>query len=369
VTVELTLSDTQELLAQTAAAFVGRECPPERVRQLEATDDAHDPMLWRALADLGWCALALPGEHGGLDQGLLEVAVLAEQLGRGPVPSPLLTSTVLAALPIAWAGSNDQRERFLPALASGELIGTLALIEPGMADAWSALAVAGAHRLSGTKLVVPWASVADLCLVATTDGLWLVEPVAGSVQIARHDAFAGDPLYAVTFVDAAAEPLGGTEHPAGRDVLLRALDGAAIAHLAYAVGAAERCLELALRHATEREQFGRPIGAFQAVAHRCVEMRADIDACRYLAFQAAWALDRDRDTQDRDSALPVSAALTFAGDAIRRVFLNAHQVHGAIGFSTEHDLHLLTRRLKAFEVMFCASTRHRDELATAMGLR
>lgn len=366
---DLSLSETQEMLAQTAAAFVARECPRDRVRQLEASDNLHDPTLWRAMADLGWCALPLPGEHGGLDQGLLEMAVLAEQLGRGPLPSPLLTSTVLAALPIAWAGTDDQRGRFLPALASGELIGTLALIEPGMADAWSESTVAGAHRLSATLLVVPWANVAGLYVVATSSGLWLVEPVAANVQVARHDAFAGDPLYAVTFVDAPAEPLGGIEHPAGRDVLLRALDGGAIAHLAYAVGAAECALDLTLRHATDREQFGRPIGAFQAVAHRCVEMRADIDACRYLAFQAAWALDRDRDAQGSDTALPVSAALTFAGDAMRRVFLNAHQVHGAIGFSTEHDLHLLTRRLKAFEVMYAGAARHRDELANAMGLQ
>ena len=361
---DLTLSDDQKLLAETAAAFVSRECPPALVRDIEATSDLHDPALWRSIVALDWCALALPAEHGGLDQGLVEVAVLADQLGRGPVPSPLLSSITSAALPIARAGSAEQRSRLLPGLASGERIGTLALVDPGMTDPWDTVTMQGGARLSGTKLVVPWAGVADVLVVATGQGLFLVEPADGGVQIERHDAFAGEPLYAVTLDDAAAEPLGGPARPAGRDVLVRALDGTAIAQLAYAVGAAERCLELALRHASEREQFGRPIGSFQAVAHRCVDMRADIDACRYLALQAAWALDHDQ-----SAMLPVAAALTFAADAVRRIFLNAHQVHGAIGFSTEHDLHLLTRRLKAFEVTYCSAARSREQLATAMGLQ
>src|SRR5438128_3875851 len=123
---DLTLSEDQDLLAQTAASFVTRECPPDRVRALEATPDVHDPGLWRAMVELDWCGLALPVEHGGAGQGLLEVAVLADQLGRGPVPSPLFASTTLAALPIARAGSDEQRGRLLPALASGGRIGTLA---------------------------------------------------------------------------------------------------------------------------------------------------------------------------------------------------------------------------------------------------
>ena len=360
---DLTLSDEQEMLARTAAAFVTRECPPERVRSIEATGDWHDAGLWAEMAELGWCALALAVEHGGAGRGLLEVAVLAEQLGRGPLPSPLLASTTLVALPIAWAGSDDQRARLLPSLATGERIGTLALVEPGMADSWGDVTTEGATRMSGRKMVVPWAGVADLIVVAAADGPWLVEPASGGVRGERHDAFAGDPLYTIELDDAPAERLGGAERAVGFGVTRRALDTAAVAQLAYAVGAAERCIELSVQHASERVQFGRPIGAFQAVAHRCVEMRADVDACRYLAYQAAWAIDRGRDTM-----LPVTAALSYAADAIRRVFLHAHQVHGALGFSAEHDLHLFTRRLEAFAVTYAAAGCHRERLATAMGL-
>lgn len=366
---DLTLTDEQAMLTEAAAAFVTRECPPERTRRIEATDHCFDADLWSAMAELGWCALALPVEYGGTGQGLFEVALLAEQLGRGPLPSPLLVSTTLAALPLAWAGTEDQRARLLPALASGARVGTLALAEPNMADLWCEVSTAGRDRLSGVKLVVPWAGVCDVLIVATANGPWLVETTGGAAHTARHDAFTGDPLYAMTFEDAPAEPLGAPDDPAVLDVIGRCLDATGIVQLAYAVGAAETCLTLSVNHACERTQFGRPIGAFQAVAHRCVDMRADIDACRYLAYQAAWAIDRWRDRPGHDAALPVTAALSYATDALRRVFLHAHQVHGASGFSTEHDLHLFTRRLEAFDISYASAARHRDRLATAMGLR
>jgi len=362
--VDLTWSDEQEMLADAAAAFVRRECPPERVRAIEASDGGHDQPLWDAMAELGWCGLALPVEHGGSGRGVLEVTVLAEQLGRGAVPSPLLDSTALAALPIAWAGSDAQRARLLPALAAGRSIGTLAVLEPGMTDAWGDVSVPGGTRISGQKLLVPWAHVADVLLVASSSGLYLLEAARTAWDSVSHDAFAGEPLFAVTLLDACTEPLGSPERPAGPETTHRVLDTAAVVRLAYAVGAAEACLDLAVRHASQRVQFGRPIGTFQAVAHRCVDMRVEIDACRYLAFQAAWSLERE----DRAAPLEVTAALTYARGALRRVFLDAHQVHGASGFSTESDLHLFTRRLTEFEITFASSRRHPDLLATAMGL-
>lgn len=362
---DLTLTAEQSMLAEIAAAFVARECPPQRVRRIEATDDCFDPDLWAAMREVGWCGLALPVEYDGTGQGLFEIALLAEQLGRGPLPSPLLVSTTLAALPLVWAGSDEQRSRWLPALANGTKIGTLALVEPNLADLWREVETEGRALLTGVKLLVPWAGVADLVIVATTIGPWLIETTDAVPRCQRHDAFSGDPLYAVTFDEVPAEPLGGSRRPAGADVIRRGLDAAAIVQLAYAVGASESCLALSVDHARERTQFGRPIGAFQAVAHRCVDMRADIDACRYLAYQAAWAIDRGR---DRDATVPVTAALSYAADALRRVFLNAHQVHGAAGFSTEHDLHLFTRHLEAFDISFASAAIHRDRLAAAMGL-
>ncbi|MEX2268508.1 MAG: acyl-CoA dehydrogenase family protein [Acidimicrobiia bacterium] len=347
----LELSAEQRLLAETARAFVDRH----------GTDaSAVDP--WPTMVGAGWSGLLIPEDQGGAGGGMVDVALVCEALGRGPVSSPLIASGVLAALPVLWLGSAEQRERWLPGLAAGATVGTLALLEPGMRDEWDAPRIAGAASLSGMKVLVPWAVGADVMVVVTADGLRLLEVADETVRVDAHDTLDGEPTGLVMFDGATAEPLGGTAD--AKDVLDRVLDHAAIAELAFAVGAAERALDLSVQHAKDRTQFGRPIGSFQAVAHRCADMRADVDACRYLAYQAAWALDRDPAT----AVLAVTAAKSYANDAIRRVFLNAHQVHGAIGFSTEHDLHTFTRRAKAFELTHGSTARHRDRLATAMGL-
>jgi alkylation response protein AidB-like acyl-CoA dehydrogenase len=360
---DLSLDDEQRMLAETARAFVDRSCPPEVARALDA--GAPEPQLWPIIAGAGWPGLVIPEAHEGAGRGMAEVVVVCEQLGRGPVPTPLVATTALAALPILWLGTDEQRRRWLPGLARGTSVGTLALLEPGMRDEWDAVRIPAAPRVSGTKILVPWAAAATLMVVATAAGLRIVEPASPAVRASVHDSLGGDPLSRVVFDDADSEPLGRADD--GRATLDRALDHAAIAQLACAVGAAERALELSVQHAKDRHQFGRPIGSFQAVAHRCADMRADIDACRYLAYRAAWALDRGDGGADA-AAAAVAAAKAYANDAMRRIFRNAHQVHGAIGFSTEYDLHLFTRRAKAFELSYGGGARHRERLADAMGL-
>lgn len=343
----LELTPEQRLLAETARAFTERH-------------GGDDP--WLAMAAAGWCGLLVPEELGGSGAGMTELALVCEALGRGPVSSPLIASSVLAALPALWLGNEAQRARWLPEVAGGARIATMALLEPGMRDEWDVLRVVGGERLSGTKVLVPWGATAGLIVVATADGLWLVEPEPDTTQSEEHDALGGEPLVTLTFDGAIAESLGTAGD--ARQTLDRVLDHAVVAHLAYAVGLADRALALSVQHAKDRHQFGQPIGAFQAVAHRCADMRADVDACRYLAYRGAWALDCDPAT----AGAAVAAAKSYGNDAIRRVFLHAHQVHGAIGFSTEHDLHHFTRRAKTFELTCGSTARHRDRLATAMGL-
>ncbi len=358
---DLTLSDEQRMLAEVARSFVERSCSIETVRELEADPVGFRPELWQAMAALGWAGLVVPEGQGGAGRGMLDLVVLCEQLGRGGVATPLLTSTTLATLPLLWAGSAEQQRRWLPALAAGTAIGTLAVLEPGMHDEWDDLRLGGVGPLRGTKVLVPWAGVADLMVVATADGLRLIEAQRGGIRCERHQALGADPLYTVTLDGADAEPLDGPEPPGA--ALPRALDHAAVATLGYAVGAASRALDMSVQYAAERHQFGRPIGSFQAVAHRCVDIRADLDACRLLAQQAAWALDRGGSAE-----LEVAAAKAYANEAMRRIFMHAHQVHGAIGFSLECDLQLFTRRAKAFELSYGSTARARQRLATAMGL-
>jgi alkylation response protein AidB-like acyl-CoA dehydrogenase len=333
------------------------------VRQIAEDPSGFDPDLWRDMTALGWAGLLLPERHGGAGQGVLELAVLAEGLGTGPVSSPLVASTALAALPIAWAGTDEQRDTWLPALAAGAAVGTMAIMEPSAQDEWAPPGMDGRALLSGTKVLVPWAGVADVLLVASAAGLHLVEPGRGGVRIERHDDLRAEPLFAVELADAPATPLGDGNGERHATVLRAALDVAATAQLAFGLGAASRALDLTVRHACQRHQFGRPIGSFQTVAHRCVDMRTDLDASLYLTYRAAWALD-----QGRPSDLEVAAAKAYGNDALRRIFGHAHQVHGALGFSTEHDLHLFTRFGKAVELSYGATGRHLDRVAAVMGL-
>lgn len=356
---DLTLSEEQQMLADAAAAFVEHHRPTAGEHGFR---EAIDGGLWPAMAELGWTAIVEPHVDGSC-ANLVELGVVCEALGAGPLLSPLVTSTLLAALPIVALGNPDQRARWLPAIASGEAIGTFALLDPGSHDEWAVPTMGGGPTLTGTKLLVPWADRADVVVVATADGLHLVDPDDDRCVVTRHDDL-GEPMFSLRFDSVEAEALGGSASAVPVPLVVqRVLERAAVVELAYAVGCAERALALTLEHATQRHQFGRPIGSFQAVSHRCVDMRTDIDACRALTHQALWTLEH-RD----DSELEVAAALSYGKAAMRRIMVNAHQVHGAIGFSTEHPLHLFSRRAKAFELRYGTVGGHLGRVADAIGL-
>ncbi len=368
---DLSPTDEQRMLGETARAFLAEHSPTSVVRELERSAMGFSQDHWHEVARLGWTGLLLPERYGGSERALLDLTVLCEEIGRALFASPLVASTVSAALPVLWDGTEEQRRRWLPGIADGSLDATLALLEPGARDEWHDPALelrsdSGAPELSGTKILVPFAGSAGLLLATARSErgvpvLVAVAPRDGEVECRRMRVAGGEPLYEVTFRKARGAFIGA---PGGiRRTIDRALDHAALAGLAAMVGAAERVLEMTVSHAKSREQFGRPIGEFQAVAHRCVDMRSDIDACRYLAYQAAWSLDAGE-----DSELAVGAAKAYGNEALRRIFANAHQVHGAIGFSAEHDLQLFTRRSKAFELSFGSAARHRERVARAMGL-
>jgi alkylation response protein AidB-like acyl-CoA dehydrogenase len=387
--VDLTLSEEQQELVGAARRMLAERWPTSRVRAAEASGDGHDPEGWAQMGALGWPGLVLPEEVGGSGRGMVELALVCEQLGRAAVSCPLLYSVTLVALPLLWAAPEALRRRWLAALADGSAVGTLAHLEPGAGgDEWAppglALAESGSGRwrLAGSKHLVAFASVADVLLVSARLGekgtvLVAVERGPGTAST-RQRTLGGDPLYRVDFdvevgeedlvvgdprhPQAAAAPRGAGS-PDASGVLRLALDHAAVAATAYAAGLAARVLEMSVAHACDRRQFGRPIGAFQAVAHRCAEMRAAVDAVRLLALQGAWALD-----QGAEAELEPAAAKAYAGQAVREVFVHAHQVHGAVGFSMEHDLQLFTRRAKAFELSFGPAARHLERVAKAMGL-
>ena len=276
-------------------------------------------------------------------------------MGRVLVPSPFVPSCVLAPLLLMAVGDR----RLLPGIAAGELVATIALVEPGWRDEWGrATLESNGGVLTGTKQLVPFAATADVLLVVAGDSTLVAVERRDGVTCRRQETLGGDHQYEVTFAAARGDVLGSVA-----SMLDTARLHAAVGALAYGLGAAERALEITVDYAKTRVQFGRPIGSFQAVAHRCADMRSDIDAVRYLVYQAAWSL-----AAGRSSELEVGAAKAYGNEALRRIFMHAHQVHGAIGFSTEHDLQLFTRRAKAMELSWGSAASHRDRVARAMGL-
>ena len=319
------LNDDQRDIQRTARELLGSRATPERVREhAEAarTDDA----LWSELSELGWPGIAIAEEHGGQGLGAVELAILCEELGRSVAPVPFLGS-VLAATLIEHAGSDEQRSRWLGGLASGELrgaVGDTAELVPGGAGADVIVLVSGgeARLVEGTA----------------------AEPVA-SIDPTRPAARVPDD--------------GGDPLPGATASLAPALDRALVAVAAELVGVCDRALEMTVAYVKERKQFGTPVGAYQAVSHRCAQMLLDTEAARAAVSFAAWAADADPARLGEAAAMAKAAA----SDAGREVTAAAIQLHGGIGFTWEADVHWLYKRAQLDAALLGGAGRHRAALA------
>jgi len=363
------LSKPQKLLKDSARDFLTRECKLERVRELMETDTAHDDKLWQSIADQGWTGLIIPEEHGGLGLGLVELAVVAEEMGRACLPGAFL-STLFAAALIARAGSPRQRSKFLEPIAMGEIKATVALLEPS-ADWDTGIVRLEAERndsnfrLSGRKLFVPDAAIADLliCVARDGDGLALlpVERGAEGLSVKATPSMDGTrKLYEVTFADVrvAKADVFGADGDA-RSALGQAIEVATVALCAEMVGGMQWVLDTTVEYAKTRQQFGRAIGSFQAVQHQCADMLLMTESARSATYYAAWALTAG----DPSASVAVSMAKAYCSDAYREVGNRGIQVHGGIGFTWEHDLQLYYKRSKSSETLFGDAAFHRERIA------
>jgi alkylation response protein AidB-like acyl-CoA dehydrogenase len=330
------LTDDQRAIQRTARDFLADAYKPEEVRRLAYdTPRGFEDEGWARICELGWPALLVAEEHGGLGLGVVELAVVQEELGAALAPSPFL-STVAAAALIGEAGSHEQREHWLPALAAGEARGTVAtLTEDG---GWTA---------------VPDADGADVVVVRDGEEGWAL-----AAQTRAEAVEALDPTRRLWRLraDGGLDPLPGNAARAG-DVI-------AVALAAESVGVAQRAMDMAVGYAKEREQFGRPIGAYQAVSHACAQMLLEVEGARSTVLYAAWALDHEPESG------PLSAAMAkaYASDAGWRVPAASLQVHGGIGFTWEHDLHLWLKRGKANAYLWGDAREHRARVAALIGL-
>ncbi|MBX7223989.1 MAG: acyl-CoA/acyl-ACP dehydrogenase [Blastocatellia bacterium] len=366
---EFDLNEDQKVFRDTTRKLLKKECPAERVRRLMETDTAQDAQLWHLMAEQGWLGLTLPEDFGGLGQGLVELAVIAEEMGRVCLPGGFLSAIFAGAL-VAEAGNSRQKAAYLEKMASGDLKGTVALLE-AEAD-WNPSAVRLAVErngedfvVSGKKLFVPDAQTADVIFCVVRDGeslaLLPVAKDAAGVKVTAMPALdATRKLYQVEFENVAipqAEALGADGNP--ERALRRAIEVATVTLCAEMVGGMQWVLETAVEYAKTRHQFGKPIGSFQAVQHQCADMLLLTESSRSATLFAAWALTVD----DPKAAAAVSIAKAYCSDAFREVCHRGVQVHGGIGFTWEYDLQLYVKRSKASEILFGDATFHREQVA------
>ena len=375
---DFAFSEEQEMLRTAARTLLAKTSPSAVVRKLMETPDAYDPGLWKKLAEQGWTALGIPEEYGGFGT-FLDLIVVLEETGRVLLPGPFFETMGMAVPAILEAGTEAQKKEALTAIASGEARATLALTEPS--GRWDAEGVTlTAQRsgdgwsLNGTKLFVPGAGVADYTVVAArTRGsgeegitLFLVKgrPTGMSVK-ALSTLDMTHKWYEVKFdnVQLGNDALMG-EPDKGWQPLRRALDWATAGICAEMVGGAQKVLEDSVEYAKTRQQFGKPIGIYQAVSHKLADMLLEVESAKSVTYYAAWTVDADAP----DRALACSIAKAYTSDAFRHATGNGIQVHGGIGFTWEHDMHLYFKRSKASEVTLGDATYHRELVAEALDL-
>lgn len=377
---DIGFSEEQELLRDTARKFLDSECPTPFVRRMMATEAAVTPEFWGQLAANGWLGINYPEADGGSGLGLIDLVVLMEEVGRAVMPGPFPATVLLGGAAIAAAGSASQRREWLPRIAAGEAKATLAASEPNAR--WDAAGITlaareerGGFTLSGSKMFVPDAHLADVLVIAarSRDGstledgisLFLVPKNAPGLAVTLLPSVDETRKLCEVRLDNVALPaaaLLGELHQ-GWAPLSRVVDHAAVALSAEMCGAAQRVLEMTVDYAKMRVAFGKPIGSYQGVKHKCADMLIEIENAKSLTYYAAWAVDEG----EPDAAMAVSMAKAAASDAGRKVCAAGIQLHGGIGMTWEHDLQLYLKRAKADEVAFGDATWHRERIARLMG--
>ena len=349
------LSESQQILKDTARKFFAGESPIAAVRKAMETDTAHDAALWTKLAEQGFTGIITPEEYGGMGLGKVELALLMEEAGYALLPGPFFSTVALAGSVINACGTPEQKKKYLQRIAAGQARATLALVEAaGSWDPDGLKISAAGGKLNGTKLFVTDAAVADFIVVVARDGVFAVEAKASGLHIEPMKGMdLGRKIYAVEFKNTPAEKLGDAGGLSG------ALNVATVALCAEMTGGMQRTLELTVAYAKTRKQFGKPIGIFQAVQHLCADMYLETESSRSATYYAAWALEENVP----DAAAAVSVAKIYASDASRNVGNHGIQVHGGMGFTWENDIHLYYRRAKASETMLGDAAFHRERIA------
>ncbi len=369
------LSEDQEMLRSLARDFLTKECPKAKVRELENDEKGYDPRMWQKMAELGWLGLVFPENYGGTGGTFLDLVLLMEEIGKNILPGPFFSTTV-CALPILEYGNEWQKAKFLPQVANGTAIWALAVIETlGGYKASEIKASArvgdGHYIIEGTKLFVPNANVANHLLVAARTSedaegvaMFIVDANSAGVEVEVIPTIAQDKQCQVTF-NRVEVPEGNVlgDVGGGWDIVEFILDRAAILKCAEVSGGCQAVVEMTNAYAKDRVQFDKPIGSFQAIQHRLVDMFVNAEGLQYLVYQAAWEI-----STGFPSRLHTSLVKAKAGEVYQRTCLDAIKIHGATGFTKEHDVGLYFRRVKASEFAMGDSDLWEERVAAELGL-
>jgi alkylation response protein AidB-like acyl-CoA dehydrogenase len=369
----LAFNEEQEELRRMVRRFLEEKSPETEVRRLMATSEGYDPAVWKQMAgQLGLQSLAIPEAYGGAGYGHVELMVVFEEMGAALLCAPFFSTVALAANALLTSDDEAAKERYLPGIASGETIATLALTEDS--GRWSlddveleATERGGSWTLSGVKSFVLDGATASLLLVVarTSSGLSLFAVDADASGLSREPLMTMDQTRKQARIELSTSPatLIGLEGGA-QATIAKTLQLAAVALAAEQVGGAQRCLDDAVEYAKNRIQFGRPIGSFQAIKHKCADMLLEVESAKSAAYYAGWAAAEDSDE------LPAVASLTksYCSEAYFHAASENIQIHGGIGFTWEHHAHLYFKRAKSSELLLGDPAFHRELLAQQLGI-
>jgi alkylation response protein AidB-like acyl-CoA dehydrogenase len=377
--VNFAFSEEQEELRRAVRQFLESKSPETEVRRLMETTEGYDPAVWKQMGqELMLQGLAIPEEYGGQGFTFIELGIVLEEMGRVLLCAPYFSSVVLAANAILAAGTDAEKQALLPGIASGDTIAALAFTEPS--GKWDAAGitmeakenVGGEFRLSGEKMFVLDGFTADtIVVVARLEGTTGTDGISFFTVAGDAEGLTRTPLQTMDttrkqakleFDNVVASPLGSTQD--GFAAFSKVLDLAAVALANEMMGGAQKVLEMSVEYAKVRVQFGRPIGSFQAIKHKCADMLLEVESGKSAAYYASWAAAEDNEE------LPVVAALSkaYCSEAYFHAAAENIQIHGGIGFTWEHPAHLYFKRAKSSEIYLGDPTYHRELLAQRIGI-
>lgn len=368
------LSEEQNILKESAYKFLADECPAEYVRNMAEDVKGFSPELWQKMSELGWIGLMVPEKYGGPGMSFLELTVLLTEMGYFCLPGPFFSTVVSGGLTLLEAGSNAQKDKILPDFTRGMHILTLALIEDEgtfLPEGIKLTARLDSNKyiLSGTKIFVPDAHVADTIICASKTGktgitLFMVDSSSPGISITQMDTLASDKQCEVIFdqVEVQKNDILGKPDK-GWPVLEKVLQMSAVAKCAEMNGGARKVMEMVVTYVKDREQFGRPVGSFQAIQHYCSNMLTYADTIKFMTYQAAWRIS---------AGLPfnkeASMCKAWVSDSYRKLVALGHQCIGGMSFMEEFDLQLYFKRAKSAELMFGDADFHKEIVAREIGL-